>query len=341
MADAMMAFSDKFLVVWQVVNFVMLVFSGRNTMTDVEQAIINQPSPPIIGDGIVNQPSPPIIGVMYERWALDCIIEVVQVIAMDFVIRPRQYREVPPNISEILQNFRFLTATDPQFPNRMQRSMTFSAILGPSDGMDICKSTETSAVSTGTATGINGTTEGSQFKMESVRLRETARAYTERQVTQGEGQLLQAFLDEGVTLQSYLRTLDDRNNVVIIGNAQTKAIFDGAAQVLRDKAVAAVFGRPPAPQASWPLGGVLDDNGARLIEEVAKAQPATLKPITQNKFDVMQRVASYGAMTITGVLGGNFSAQPGERLDARKERVEPLIGAAYSWKTALDALALL
>src|SRR6266581_3771581 len=95
------AFSDKSLVVWKVLIFVMSVFSGRNAMINVEQAIINQPNPPITGDGIVNQPSPPIIGDMYERWTLDCIIEVVQAIAMDFVIRPRQYGGVPPNISEI------------------------------------------------------------------------------------------------------------------------------------------------------------------------------------------------------------------------------------------------
>jgi hypothetical protein len=30
----------------------------------------------------------------------------------------------------------------------------------------------------------------------------------------GEGHLLQAFLDEGVTIQSYLRPIDDENNVV-------------------------------------------------------------------------------------------------------------------------------
>lgn len=84
----------------------------------------------------VTQPQP-LIANMYERWTLDCIIELVQVIAMDFVNRPRQYREVPPNISEILQNFRFLTGTDPKFINRMQRSMTFEAILGSSDDMSM------------------------------------------------------------------------------------------------------------------------------------------------------------------------------------------------------------
>ena len=146
----------------------------------------------------VNHPSSPMIADMYERWTLDCIIEVVQAIAMDFVNRPRQYREVPPNISEILQNFRFLTGTDPKFINRMQRSMTFEAILGSSDDMSMGMAIEkkssapmTGAVAgTGTGAGMNAPAEGVQFKMESARLRETARAYTERQVTQGECQLL-------------------------------------------------------------------------------------------------------------------------------------------------------
>lgn len=79
---------------------------------------------------------PPLIATMYERWTLDYIIELVQLIAKDdHPMRARQYRNVPPNISEILQNFRFLTGTDPKFPNRMQRSIIFEAILGSSEGM--------------------------------------------------------------------------------------------------------------------------------------------------------------------------------------------------------------
>jgi|GEM_PF-6470484 len=285
----------------------------------------------------VKQNKPPLIATMYERWTLDCIIELVQLIAIDFVNRPRQYREVSSNISEILQNFRFLTGTAPKFPSRMQRSMTFEAILSSSDGMG----TETKSSAPVTGAAMNAPSEGAQFKMESARLRETARAYTERQVTQGEGQLLQAFLDEGVTLQSYLRPINDENNVVIIGNTQTKAIFDEAVLVLRDKTIAGRFGRPPAIQKAWPLGGILDENGSLLIQEIGKVliqSSATLMPISQNKFAVMQRIASYGAITITGVLRASFPADPSESLESRKERFEPLIGAAYSWKTALDSL---
>jgi len=287
-----------------------------------------------VNQDAVNQNKLPLIATMYERWTLDYIIELVQLIAMDFVYRPRQYREVPPNISEILQNFRFLTGTDPKFPNRMQRSMTFEALLGSSDGMGMVMETKSNApmpAAAGTAgAGMNATAEGAQFKLESARLRETARAYTERQVTQGEGQLLQAFLDEGITLQSYLRPIDDENNVVIIGNAQTKAIFDNAVRVLRDTHVAGRFGRPPATQNTWPLGGALDQNGSLLIQEIGKVliqgmmPSVSLMPISQNKFDVMQRIASYGAITITGVLRAIFPADPGESPESRKKTIRTI-----------------
>ncbi len=283
----------------------------------------------------VGQPEPPFISNMYERWTLDCIIEVVQAVAVDFVNRPRQYREVPQGVSTILQNFRFHTGTDPLFSNYMQRLMTFGAMLGPSDGIHM-KMAEPATSGTTGAEMMNEDT--AQFQMDSARLRETARAFVERQVTQGEGQLLQAFLDEAITLQSYLQTLNDDNNVVIISNTQTKAIFDDAANVLRSLEVGLVFGRPPAPQGAWPLEGIFDANGARLVEEIAKAFPTKLQMISQSKFIVIQRIASFGARTVTSVLAGDLSSDPTEPIASRLERFERSIQDAYSWKTALDHL---
>jgi hypothetical protein len=280
-------------------------------------------------------PKPAMIADMYERWTLDCIIEVAQAIATDFVNRPRQYRAVPPKISEILQNFWFFTSTNPEYPNRVQRLMTFSAALGPSDGMDICMT------SLGTSFGMNSSSDGSQFKSQSASLRERARAYTERQVTQGEDALLQAFLLQADDVQGYLVTLGEHNNVVIVGDFQTRAIFDRAVQVLRAPSVAGVFGCQPPDRPGWPRQGTLDANGALLIEMVARALPAILKPITQNKFQAMQHIAANGADTISGVLSGSFrviAADVKDSVDSRKRRFEPLIGSAYSWKTALDAL---
>ncbi len=254
-----------------------------------------------------SQDKPPLVATAYERWTLDSIIELVQLIAIDFVNRPRQYREVPQNTSELLQKFRLLTGADLRLPSQMHRSMTFEAILGPSDAV------RSDTKGSGPAVAVGSTAaEGAQFKMASARLRDAARAYTERQATQGEGQLLQAFVDEALTLQSYLRPIDDDNSVVVGGSAQTKAIFDDAVLVLRDKTVAGRFGRPPATQKAWPLNGALDENGSLLIQEISKVlipgttPPSPLTAISQNKFTVMQRVASYGALTIAGVLRGHF-----------------------------------
>jgi hypothetical protein len=282
----------------------------------------------------------PLVATAYERWTLDLIIELVQLIAIDFVNRPRQYREVPQNTSDLLQRFWLLTGADLRLPSQMHRSMTFEALLGPSDGFRSDTKGSGLAVVMGSAPA-----EGAQFKVASARLRDTARAYTERQVTQGEGQLLQAFVDEAITLQSYLRPIDDDNSVVVAGNAQTKAIFDDAVLVLRDKTITARFGRPPAVQSAWPLNGALDENGSLLIQEISKAlvpgtmAPSPLTAISQNKFAVMQRVASYGSLTIAGVLQEKFPTDPKESVASRKDRLERLIGAAYSWKTALDALS--
>jgi hypothetical protein len=57
----------------------------------------------------VRQNNPPLVATMYERWTLDYIIELVQVIAIDFVCRPGQYRNVSKESGQALQNFRFLT----------------------------------------------------------------------------------------------------------------------------------------------------------------------------------------------------------------------------------------
>jgi hypothetical protein len=288
-----------------------------------------------------SQDTPPLVATAYERWTLDSIIELVQLIAIDFVNRPRQYREVPPNTSALLQKFRLLTGADLRLPSQSHRSMTFEAILGTSDGTrSDMKGSGPAAVAVGSAPA-----EGAQFKMSSARLRDAARAYTERQATQGEGQLLQAFVDEASTLQSYLRPIDDGNSVVIGGNTQTKAIFDDAVLVLRDKTVAGRFGRPPATQKTWPLNGALDENGSLLIQEISKVlipgttAPSPLTAISQTRFAVMQRVANYGALTIAGVLRGHFSTDAKESVGVRRDRFEPLISAAYSWKTALDNLA--
>ncbi len=255
--------------------------------------------------------SKPVVADMYERWTLDCIIEVAQAITTNFVERPQQYRNVPENIANIIQDLWYRSATDPQFPDMTKRQMIFEPILGPSDSKP------------GPHT--------SQFHMDGAALRERSRAFTERQVETGEDNLRRAFLDTAVTLRSYLETLVE-NRVVTIGDKQTKNIFDNATQVLLDITIAGVFGRPPSSVANWPLVGSFDDNGARLIEEATAALGTSSGPISQSKFIVFQRIAHFGAETIRGVLAANLSPTTSEDID-------PLIQVTYRWKTALDELS--
>lgn len=273
----------------------------------------------------------PLIADMYERWTLDCVVEVVQAVALDFVNRPRQYRNVPDkspfpndpedkkiNIAEILQNFWYLSGTDPNFPDLVKRQNIFSPLLGPSDGM----------------VGEHD----SQFHENSDALRERARAFTERQVTTGEDNLRRAFLDEVITFRSYLEPFVD-NAVVTIGDTQTRNIFNEAVKVLLDDKVTGVFGRPPASLDNWPLSakvngllvGSFDTNGDLVIKFITEALPTSMGPIQESKFVVRQRIASFGAETIREVLSANLSPDPITTID-------PLIQLAYSWKTALDAL---
>ena len=267
-------------------------------------------------------PTRPPIAQMYARWTLDCVVEAVQAIALDFVKRPRQYREVPRkdpgntseiDVAAILSNFWFLSGTDPGFPDVAKRQMIFVPLLGPSDGQP--------------------GEHGSQFHMITAALRERARAFTERQVETGVENLRRAFVDEAITVQSYLSTLED-NSVVNIGDRQTGSIFEAARQVLLNTQVAFVFGRPPAPasEVNWPLEGSFDQNGARLIEEVTKALETSMGLTSQSQFIIMQRIAHFGANTIRDVLASDLSPDPDD--------IDPVIRVTYSWKTALDALGM-
>lgn len=260
-------------------------------------------------------PSPDLqISDMYERWTLDCVIELAQAIAADFVSRPRQYKDVRDSTPGNLADLWYRADTDPLFPGMKKRQMIFTPLLGPSDG----KRGEHS----------------SQFHMSTAALRERARAFTERQVETGEDNLRRAFQDAVITLRSYLVTLRE-NSVVTNGNTQTRNIFDRSAEALTDDKVTRVFGRTPSPADDWPLAGTFDENGARVIEEVSKALQTSVGLVPQSDFIVMQRIATFGANTLRGVL-----ADP-DPSSARLDDLDDLIQEAYRWKTALDALALM
>ena len=250
-----------------------------------------------------------LIAEMYERWTLDCVIGLANGIAVDFINRPRQYKDVTAAIATNLQDLWFLSETDPNYPGPNKRKMIFEALIGPSDRVvEECES---------------------QFHAAAAAVRERARAYSERQVTTGEAHLRQAFQDAASTFYSYLRTLTE-NRVVILGNKQTNNIFEKSVEILKSNKVTAVFGRPPTSEKDWPLRSKFEGDGARVIEEVSKTLDTPVGKMSQNDFIVTQRIASYGADTIRLIL----TKDPQSATD---KELEGFIREAYRWKTALDA----
>ena len=249
---------------------------------------------------------------VYARWTLDCVIDLVTSIADDYVKRYRQYRDVPPDISKLLTDFRTRTGSDPEWPNSAQRMAMLMPLVGASDKRP-------------------GADRSAPFHEISSALRSAAVAYSERVYDTGEAMLRQAFVDAARNFRAYLITLS--GSVVETSRAQTGQIFERATQVLQTKEVAQAFGGlPPVPDKSWPLpqagdgGEYLDGNAAFLIEEIWRAQGAANGSLKQQQFLALQRTAVAGARTIDQTLASAY-----EKDDTLKE----MIGNAYTWFTAL------
>lgn len=265
-------------------------------------------SPP---DDVDPNPSPSTpVADLYERSVLEIVSKEGEAIAKHFVYQPLLYKNLPDDVALILENIWYLSGTDPRFPDMTKREKIFTPILGPSDGTPGEKV--------------------SQFHMDSASLRERARAFTERQVETGVDNLRQAFVDEAITFQAYLQTFVE-NAVVVNADRQTRSIFNDAVSVLRDKTATGVFGLPPASQASWPVSLTTDQQGARVIEEVAKQLEMDMAP-SQSQFIIMQRIGHFGATTIRETLAADLTPDP--------QIIDPIIKVTYSWKTALDALGM-
>lgn len=255
----------------------------------------------------------PALAEIYAAWTLDCVVQSARAVALDFAQRPRQYKNVSDEAASAVEAMWFVYGKTPNYPDDSQRGMIAMPLVGGAEGAP-------------------ATDRSAQFHVTAGALRARAWDFSNRQVTTGEDNLRQAFLDDLVPFRSYLETMRD-NAVVRNGLRQISAIFGTAVTVLKDPAVAGVFGRPAPEGASWPIGPAsFDATGARLVEEVTLALETAHGPVSQSRFLVLQRAAHYGALTITGALAADLA--PAER-----DATDPLITVAYSWKTAIDALA--
>ena len=241
----------------------------------------------------------PTIAALYQRSVLDPLVEIARSVAHDSVQRPRHYRAIPDGVAALLEGFRIQTGSRPEWLSAIQRAKLFSPIFGAA------------------------------FCAGSIGLRTASLAFVQRGADGG-ADPIDPVRDAAAGLRGYLEALEGQT--LAVADAETAAVFRSAVDVLRNEAVARVFGLP-APGADWPLAwkpdmGLFD--GAYLIEELQR----TLKldrihpALTQHRFVQLQRAAHYGSLTIRGVL---------EEVDD-DDALHALVRHAYGWENALQEL---
>jgi hypothetical protein len=255
---------------------------------------------------------------LYGQWAFNFMVNIASAIATDFTERPQHYQNVPEDMSTVLAGFRSLLGSHPDWPDAQQRISVFR-VLG-------------SACLAGAP------------------LREAALVYVEAGSELNRDLLLDAFGDAAVSFRNQIKTVEGQS--LEIGCRQVSAIFNNAIKLFRSDAIMRVFGLAPAPtDDDWPIAGHLKAEGANLATELIRALDAgnvarallggpkregvgALEPksifisMTHNKFNLLQQVAWYGGLAISGTLT-NFD---------RRDDLLPLIGNTYRWTKALQRI---
>lgn len=233
---------------------------------------------------------------------LDPIIQVAQAIAFDSVRRPSQYRALPEKLAVVLQDLRVRTGSQPEWPGSAQRAQVFASLFGET------------------------------FRTLGLDLRSAGRTFAECAAGANSELLEDRVRDAAVGFRGYLRGLEGR--AVAVADGETGPVFRSAVEVLRNEAVAGVFGLPPAPGGDWPLDDPTrtetgSPEAAFLIEALQRTVGSSAQGplLTQHLFLLLQRLAHYGAMTIGAVLEDSASWNG-------KDGVQKLARVAYGWDCA-------
>lgn len=257
------------------------------------------------------------IGELYGRWALNFLVDLAHAIAHDFVVRPRNYRDVSDEVGSILADFRFKLGSDPQWPDPFQRTLCFKMLY------PVC--------------------------VAAAPLRDAAMAYQGR-LRETDESLADTYLQTARDFREQAGGVEGPALATV--TYQTASIFDNAKAVLACPGVAQAFGLPPVPAENWPLGGQFSGAAAGLVDEVIKTlrrvrteagqyrrigeNNRALRPLVPEvtvamspaKFLHLQRAAYYGARMISDAMTDDFTL----------ERSATSAGNAVSWSKALQKL---
>ncbi len=210
------------------------------------------------------------LGQLYQRWALDFVIEAVRAVAQDAGRNPDKYRDVPDAVAASLAEFGSKVGVDPEWPSFAERHATGEAQLGEwfADAAAAFRVAVVTYVEKSTDAARAISTEAAAGAVDAFRVHLEAR---------GESALQRR-------------------------HATVTTMFQAAAQVLRSPEIARVFNERAAGD-SWPLDGARDAAGANLVGAITRELfPSLIGRMTAYKFLLLQRVADHGARTLSRVL---------------------------------------
>ena len=230
-----------------------------------------------------------------------------------FEANPQQFKTVGDNTATALGNIRYRTGKDENRLDARQRQLLMAPLMGQSDGR---RHDDTAAPFHQSAHGV----------------RKAAVDFVQRVYNTGEVQLRNAFREFREVIQRVPR--DPAGQCRGCRAESTKTQHDEVVQVLQDGKFAGGLGLPPAPSGGqWPRSGLVDGDGAALIEELSRRSVALNMPIdqmTESEFAAVQRLADSGADTIAAVVA-DANLKPDANADA-------VIDLAYRWWTAIRDL---
>ncbi len=247
---------------------------------------------------------------LYEAWTLDNLSDLGSTCGAIFEANPQQFKGVSAELADKLAVLRYRTGYSEEHLSAAQRQALVVPLLGASDG-------------------TRHTDETSAFHVAARALRKAAVDFVQRSFDTGERQLRNAFRDAAKSFHAHLRILEGAVTASAVRRLQVH--LTTTVGVLRESQFTGGLGLPPAPGNPWPLGGVLDGDGAALVEELERRSVAmgliSRDPIDAAGFIATQRIAVAGADTIAGIF-----KDPDMTDDAAADAA---INVAYRWWTAI------
>lgn len=263
---------------------------------------------------------------LYELWTLDVIPSIGVECAQQFREHPQRFKEVPGPVVQTLSEMQYRTGNSEQYLNRDQRSSLIAPLLGSSDG----------------ESSLSGR---SSFHNAASGVQAAAKAYTERVYDTAVEELRNAFRVSALVFEQYLTTLS--GSVVEDARTRLSGHFEDVVSVLSDAEFANGFGLKPGIRGSWPRS--LEVNGIASVlvqtvwnEKLRRHPDGALRMATEEWFQMIQRIAHYGSMTVETIATGGFGKGQGPRdADAKTNadaETNAVISLAYQWHIGIEQL---